>query len=121
MTLAWFPERLTATIYRAYAASLKTAEADAKATAPSHRAGVELRGTSLVPTDLGSVFELGRRGGYSIAPKDALVLKFPNGTFATFATGGAMGAEPYIWPAAQRWAHAGFQATARVTLAASGF
>lgn len=120
MTLYWNPAPLNAAIARAYAASLQAAEADAKAHAPSSRAGVELQGTSLTPRDLGTVFEVGRKGGYDIAPLGQ-ALRFPNGTFAAFAKGGPMSARPFIRPAAERWARGGFHAAARPTLAASGF
>jgi hypothetical protein len=111
---------LNSAINRAYAESLVRAEADAKANSPSSKAGVSLVGNSLVPTGLGTVFEKGRHGGYDIAPTHAQALKIGTG-FAAFAKGGPMAAEPYIRPAAYRWANGGFQSTARVTLASAGF
>lgn len=120
MTLLWYPERLNAAITEAYLRSLELAREDAAAHAPSV-AGAELHGTALVGTGLAPVFEHGRRGGYEIAPKKALALRFPSGSFASFAKGGAMKPEPFLGPAAARWATSGFQATARVTLATQGF
>ena len=121
-TLAWFPERLTAAIEKAYLESLVRAEADAKAHSPDpDKAGVRLEGNVLVPTGLGTVFEKGRRGGYSITPKNAMALKLPGGTFAEFVRGGPMAAKPFIHPAANRWANGGFQSTARASLASQGF
>jgi len=120
MTVVWNPAALNAAILRAYEASMVRARDDAQSHSPTSKAGVELRGNSLVPTGLGTVFEKGRAGGYEIAPLGR-ALKFPNGTFAAFARGGPMRPEPYIGPAASRWATGGFHSTARATLAASGF
>lgn len=122
MSVAWYPERLTAAIERAYLESLVKAEADAKAHSPDpDKAGVVLEGTALRGTGLATVFEHGRRGGYEIQPRNALALKLPGGSFAEFVTGGAMAPEPFIGPAASRWANGGFQETARASLAAQGF
>jgi hypothetical protein len=81
---------------------------------------VELRGNVLAPTDLGGIFEKGRRGGETILPKNALALKIGDG-FAASAIEGPMAPKPYIGPAAVRWANGGFQSTARASLAAQGF
>jgi hypothetical protein len=121
-TFVWAPERLNAAILRAYEESLVRAAVDAKAHSPDpDKAGVELVGNTLKPTGLGTVFEQGRRGGYDIQPKDKLAIKFPDGSFATFAKGGAMAAKPYLGPAGVRWANGGFQSTARASLASQGF
>lgn len=115
------PARLTAAVEHAYEVSLEAARDDAEASAPTPKAGVELQDNTLVATGLGPVFEHGRRGGYDIAPRDKLALRFPDGSFATMVRGGAMSPEPYIGPAAERWATGGFQAVARDELGSQGF
>jgi hypothetical protein len=121
MPVEWYAERLNAGIAKAYENSMVVALGEAQAAAPSSLAGAELIGNALKATGIGPVFEEGRRGGYEIKPKDALALKFPSGTFAEFATGGAMAPEPYIWPTAVRWANETFPTVARAELAAQGF
>jgi hypothetical protein len=122
MTLIWAPEGLNAAIERAYLESLAVAAADAKANSPDpDKVGVVLEGNVLKGTGLAGVFEGGRRGGYSIRPKNAQALKVGPDQFAAAVTGGPMAAKPFIHPAAMRWANGGFQNTARVNLAASGY
>jgi hypothetical protein len=68
------------------------------------------------------VFEKGRRGGYDIEPKNKKDLGGGRlGHPLSGTKGGPMAPKPYIHPAAARWARAGYQASARRTLAAGGF
>lgn len=121
MGLEFSADGLKAAIDRAYEVSLEDARDDAEANSPSFKAGVELDGNTLVATGIGPLFEHGREGGYDIAPRDKLALRFPDGSFAAFAQGGEMEPDPYIGPAAERWANGGFQASASTVLASEGF
>jgi hypothetical protein len=124
-SFAWYPERLTAAIYRAYAESLKVAGADAEAHSGSSKAGARAVQTgattgSLVPTGpIGAIQEKGA-GPHTIAGRG--VLRLANGDFVTGPVQHpGRPAKPYIRPAAQRWASGGFQGVAKANLAGSGF
>jgi hypothetical protein len=104
-TLSWHPEILNAKLHAAAQVAFREVEAAAEAKNPAktkikvslHSAGDV---ASVSASGLGKVFEFGRRGGYPIEPK-GLALKFRGGGFARGTVpGGAMGAEPFLRPAA---------------------
>lgn len=76
--LVWNTTRLDATLLAAFKRSLPAAQARAKATAPNSKSGAKTIGVSatslataratLAPTGLGTIFEVGRQGGYPIVP-----------------------------------------------------
>lgn len=110
--------------------------------------GPIVRGTSatIVGTGLAATFEEGREAGYPILPGGALgprrgksagaytyktrrkrggsggALRFTGGDggFAAYAIGGPMKAQPFLHPAAARWATIYYQQAARGFLAAAG-
>jgi hypothetical protein len=125
MTFSWHPERLNAAIARAYSESLKVAGADAQAhgSAKAGARAIQTGPTSgmIVPTgEIGHIQEVGAKP-HEIAPTHG-ILRLANGDFVTGPVHHpGRGAKPYIHPASMRWASGGFQSTARVTLAGSGF
>ena len=120
MTLQWYPERLTAAIQRAYAESLKVAEAEAEAAKPSSKVKVGLSGDALTAEP--AFFEKGA-GPHEIDPgsKGFLALKGDNAFVSGPVHHPGSPPQPHIGPASVAWATRTFQAVARATLAAAGF
>jgi hypothetical protein len=127
MSLAWYPQvTLTPAIMRGFEASLARVAAEANAAAPAKEAGATIKQTSpntavLEPTGIGAIMEEGAKP-HTIAPtKGYLYLKGRNVYVSAEVHHPGSPAKPYLRPAAARWANGGFQSTARVSLAASGF
>lgn len=147
----WNPIGLNNAIKSAFRPSVYTAIADAKAHSPSHVAGatgkVRTDTTAYMkPTGLGFVFERGRPGGAEIVPGTTLgarrssnaagfSIRFGRtnsqallmssgplgGQFFSLVTQGPQAKTPYVMPAAERWAQAGYPNTAKIALATKGF
>lgn len=68
---AWNATGLDASLIRGWKASVKVLGEDAKAHAPNHKSGASTKITSdttgfIKPTGFGTIFEVGRQGGYPI-------------------------------------------------------
>lgn len=127
MTLLWYPERLNLAILSSFQVSMGVVEADAAA-GGSANAGAELTHTgptsaTLTPTGSAGVFEEEGAAPHIIEPKAGGVLYLRELDIFTSAPVHHPGREarPYLHPAAARWAHGGYQATARGVLNAQGF
>jgi hypothetical protein len=119
----WNPTALNAAIARAYTASLQATATDAEAHSPTPRAGARAVAGGIEPTgDLGTIMEKGARP-HVIAPDPGKVL-FLKG-INVFSSGPVdhpgSPPQPYLGPAAMRWARGGFQAIARAVLMGAGF
>lgn len=124
--LQWFPQGLNAAIQRGFEASLPRAAVDAEAHSPSKEAGaivVQTGPTSaaLKPTGKGAIFEEGAKPHVIEPTKGYLYFKGENRYVSVAVHHPGSPAMPYLGPAAARWAGGGFQATARLSLAAGGF
>jgi hypothetical protein len=130
VTVIWNPALLNAAISVGFRASVPLAVSDAnsQSNSVSGAQGRSVTGTDgyIAPTGLGAVFEKGRRFSGTIYPHmettlgQRAVLSTPWGPRASVA-GSNMAPDPYISPAARRWAAGGFQTTARAALGAAGF
>lgn len=122
----WYPEKLNIAIAASFQASLAPVLADAER-GGSTNAGATIVPTSavsahLAPTGIGAIVEEGAKP-HRIEPKAGGVLYLKE--LDIFVSGGidhpGRAAEPYLHPAAERWAHGGYNATANVTLNGFGF
>lgn len=119
MTVQWFPERLTATIYSAYRESLLAAKEAAEAAKPSGKVNVSLDGINLKSEP--AFFEEGAKP-HEIAPKgNFLFLKGENRFVSGPVEHPGSPPKPHVGPAAALWAKSLFQAVARARLAGGGF
>lgn len=125
-SVVWNPAPLTGRLLGALGASAVVAKADAASGSPTPKAGVtgpvlvSSHEALLVGTGLTPVFERGRRGGYPIVPHGESPLIIPGVGFRQSAVGGAMRAQPFMRPAAFRWASGYYQDAARGSLALGG-
>ena len=124
----WDPSRLNSSLSSGFRRSVIVAGADAKAHAPSRKAGARsfVRGNVgyIVPTGLGAVFEQGA-DPHEIKPRRRSAHGFLAGGLShpirgPIAHPGAA-AKPYMGPAGERWAHGGCQAVMRQSMIAGGF
>lgn len=117
--VSWYPERLTATLFAGYRASLEAAARDADA-AGGAKAGAVIRGNTLFPTGLGAIYEVGAAPHRIDSRGRVLFLRGLN----RYVTGGVdhpgRPARPYLGPAATRWQHAAPQIM-RPFLRSAGF
>lgn len=90
VVLKWSPARLDAALLTAFRRSLPVAKADAVSHSPAgKKAGAKVVGVNtgslataratLAPTGIGTVFEVGRHGGYPIVPGGAKGLRATSG------------------------------------------
>jgi hypothetical protein len=94
----WNTGPLDAALLRAFVPSVRAAQAEAKATAPTHKAGatvkrinassIKMAQATLAPTGLGTVFEVGRTGGYPINPGGVKGLRRSRSRFALYDEAG---------------------------------
>jgi hypothetical protein len=125
-TVRWFPQGLNAAILRGFEGSLARVAADANATSPAKEAGAAIRQTGptqaeLTPTGIGAIMEEGAKPHVIEPKKGYLYLKGQNVFVSVEVHHPGSPAKPYLGPAARRWAQGGFQSTAKVSLAASGY
>lgn len=144
MSVTWNPGRVNSALASAFKASTIVAATDAVKGNPAPSVvgvkGPIVQGASatIVGTGLAPVFEGGRKGGYPIVPGGAVgprgsktrtkrtgtgrAIKFTGGDggFAAYAIGGPMKAQPFLHPAAARWATLYYQQAARSALGILG-
>ena len=125
VSVRWFPQRLNAAISTSFTVSLAKVAEDANAHSWS-KSGAVVRPTGenqavLSPTGLGAIEEKGARP-HEIDVGSKGFLAFKDGGFSSGPVQHpGMAAEPFLRPAAARWANGGYQSTARGVLAAGGF